>query len=111
MVRAGLAAPSNEVEVRQPAQVLRVGFGHAEAGTVQAGRTDRMLRLSSAGRGTQAPTINPKTAVEMLPDGPSSSAASVCAEGICHPLGETRRSWKSKAHEALPIAPASNRRF
>jgi hypothetical protein len=55
--------------------------------------------------------FNPKTAVAMLPDGPSSSAASVCAEGICHPLGEARRSWKSKPHEALPIAPTSSRRF
>jgi len=39
------------------------------------------------------------------------SAASVCGDGICHPLGETRRGWKSKPPKDLPIELTRNRRF
>lgn len=36
---------------------------------------------------------------------------SVSGDGTCHPLGETRRSWKSKVPKDLPTALTGNRRF
>ena len=53
-------------------------------------------------------TINPKTAVKSPPYERSSSAANICSNGICHPLGEVRSSWNTRQVSDLPRALSVN---
>ena len=52
-----------------------------------------------------------KTAAETPAGEPSSSVASSCSNGICHPLGKLRSSWKPRQVSDLPTLPGINRRF
>jgi hypothetical protein len=61
--------------------------------------------------GTPYFCFNLKTAAETPAGEPSSSVASSCSNGSCHPLGELRSSWKPRQVSDLPTLLRVNRRF
>src|ERR1039457_1680961 len=118
MARApGLTAyfSPGEVLFRVAGNTLRMQF----EGAAHASRPEAMSRLTGVanfltGPKDRWPLAQPlylKTAVETPPSEPSSSAISIWSNGICHPFGELRSTWKPRQVSDLRTVLGVNRRF